>query len=668
MMRTSASALRNSLARRLSTSAYDPHALLHSSRIPTSHFQDSLPKLGVPKLEDTLKRFLYSAEPVVSAEALAEATALAAEFGKGEGAALQARLVAADAAKYSSYISEPWFDMYLRDRRPLLLNHNPQLTFKDEPSAERATQVGRAARLVHASATFLRTLEAGVLAPDVFHTNPKRSKTPWWPEVMRLLPRRVSFYGAAATGAYPLDMSQYANLFRSTRLPRAGRDELVVAAATRHIAVQRGGRVWKVPVLDADGGTLPLARLHASLQAVVDAADAAAAGAPAADGVGLLTTAGRDEWTAMRSALEASPTSAASLSEIDGALFMVNLDDAAPEGVHDTCLSMLMGNGTDRWFDKSFQLVVTANGKAALNFEHAWGDGVSVLRYCDEVHAAAADLPVVGDAELSALRSTAVPAAEAPEELSFEVPPEVADGIQRQRAAFDATVGGVDLCTVMTDAISSPVLKTRKVSPDGAMQMAFQLAHVRLKGYNASTYESASTSAFKHGRTETIRSATPESAAFAAAFCDANASREAKEGALRAAVKNHSRITKEALMGEGMDRHLFALRALAAADGATPKFFESEAYATLSKIILSTSTLSSPALESGGFGPVNADCYGIGYRINDEGAGAQVMTYDRDSRGFAEHLAGAMADMRAVLDGGEADTPIQTAYDTKDSS
>ena len=78
----------SALSRRLSTSAYDPHALLHSSRIPTSHFQDSLPKLGVPKLEDTLKRFLYSAEPVVSAEALAEATALAAEFGKGEGAVL----------------------------------------------------------------------------------------------------------------------------------------------------------------------------------------------------------------------------------------------------------------------------------------------------------------------------------------------------------------------------------------------------------------------------------------------------------------------------------------------------------------------------------------------------------------------------------------------------
>ena len=45
-------------------------------------------------------------------------------------------------------------------------------------------------------------------------------------ELVRLLPRSVSFYGAAAVGAYPLDMSQYDNLFRSTRLPGAERDAL----------------------------------------------------------------------------------------------------------------------------------------------------------------------------------------------------------------------------------------------------------------------------------------------------------------------------------------------------------------------------------------------------------------------------------------------------------
>lgn len=29
---------------------------------------------------------------------------------------------------------------------------------------------------------------------------------------------------------------------------------------------------------------------------------------------------------------------------------------------------------------------MTENGKAAVNFEHSWGDGVAVLRYFDEIY------------------------------------------------------------------------------------------------------------------------------------------------------------------------------------------------------------------------------------------------------------------------------------------
>ena len=38
-----------------------------------------------------------------------------------------------------------------------------------------------------------------------------------------------------------------------------------------------------------------------------------------------------------------------------------------------------------RWFDKSFSLILDKNGKACVNFEHSWGDGVAVLRYFNEV-------------------------------------------------------------------------------------------------------------------------------------------------------------------------------------------------------------------------------------------------------------------------------------------
>ena len=172
--------------------------LLHSSRIPTLHFQDSLPKLPVPTLKATLKRLLTSAEPLVSAAELAETHRLVADFEYGgAGERLQAQLIAKDQLRYSSFISEPWFDMYrtdidptpapapararapapalaraptltryLTDRAPLLLNYNPALCFHDDPGAA-GSQVGRAARLVHASMTFLRTLETGHLEPDI---------------------------------------------------------------------------------------------------------------------------------------------------------------------------------------------------------------------------------------------------------------------------------------------------------------------------------------------------------------------------------------------------------------------------------------------------------------------------------------------------------------------
>jgi len=242
--------MRKSARRGLSSGAQ----LLHRSRLPTLHFQDSLPKMPIPALQNTLDRFIYFAQPLVSDDELLLAQRAVYAFAAAEGPALQEALIESDKARYSSYISQPWFDMYLSDRSPLLLNFNPQLTFQDEPA--RPSQTNRAARLCHSAGLFLKTLEAGVLEPDIFHTNPARSKHPLWPEAIRLAPRSVAFYAAAATGAYALDMSQYANLFRSTRVPKPGRDELRTASDSRHIVVQRGGSLWAVDLFDATGATV----------------------------------------------------------------------------------------------------------------------------------------------------------------------------------------------------------------------------------------------------------------------------------------------------------------------------------------------------------------------------------------------------------------------------
>ena len=103
-------------------------------------------------------------------------------------------------------------------------------------------------------------------------------------------------------------------------------------------------------------------------------------------------------------------------------------------------------------------------------------------------------------------------------------------------------------------------------------------------------------------------------------------------------------------MGQGMDRHIFALNALAESQGLQPALLHCAAVQKLRHIILSTSTLASEIIVGGGFGPVNDDCYAIGYGIRDLGCRAQVMSYGRDSQGFIDCLEQGMRDMRDVLE------------------
>lgn len=118
-------------------------ASISNSLIPTFHFQDSLPRLPVPKLEKTLEKYLYFTQPLVSAAEHAATKEAVAVFAANEGPKLQFALEMADKSNaHTSYISEFWYDMYLKNRDPFPLNLTPQLTWKatEDPLKERQVQ------------------------------------------------------------------------------------------------------------------------------------------------------------------------------------------------------------------------------------------------------------------------------------------------------------------------------------------------------------------------------------------------------------------------------------------------------------------------------------------------------------------------------------------------
>ena len=78
-----------------------------------------------------------------------------------------------------------------------------------------------------------------------------------------------------------------------------------------------------------------------------------------------------------------------------------------------------------------------------------------------------------------------------------------------------------------------------------------QAAYYLQNGQTAASYESCSTSAFKHGRTETIRPATLETKAFSEAIAQSQLPSNAElKKLIMKCSEVHGNLTKEAAMGK----------------------------------------------------------------------------------------------------------------------
>lgn len=189
----------------------DDYQYLQRGQIPMLHFQRSLPRLKIPELNKTCERFLAAVEPLSQNKPAFENFVKCVDQFRttGTGPQLQKLLQEYDRQnKHTSYISLPWFDMYLRDRKPLPINYNPALVMKLDTKAEYNDQLTRTTNLVITSLRFMRSLRENVLDPEVYHLNPKKSDNDLYRNILKRTPEAISTYVSWAFKAFPLDMSQ----------------------------------------------------------------------------------------------------------------------------------------------------------------------------------------------------------------------------------------------------------------------------------------------------------------------------------------------------------------------------------------------------------------------------------------------------------------------------
>ena len=201
-------------------------------------------------------------------------------------------------------------------------------------------------------------------------------------------------------------------------------------------------------------------------------------------------------------------------------------------------------------------------------------------------------------------------------------------------------------------------MKEWRLSPDAFAQLAFQLAHVRTKGFVGATYESIATRQFKHGRTEAMRVVTKEILTFVAAMQSRTASTTEKLAAIRAAADKHVARARECQEGKAPEQHLWELQLIQKRRGAelgvteNLAFFQSPGWLKLRHDYLSTSSVQSDLIRQFGFGSTSTDCIGVGYAVRSESFGAYLCTPKPGAQHmirFAENLHQVMREMGTLL-------------------
>uniref|UniRef100_A0A7N5JKW6 Carnitine O-acetyltransferase n=1 Tax=Ailuropoda melanoleuca TaxID=9646 RepID=A0A7N5JKW6_AILME len=527
--------------------------------------QDSLPRLPVPALQQSLDRYLQALQPIVSEEEWAQTKQLVEEFqtAGGVGERLQKGLERR-ARKTENWLSEWWLKTaYLQYRQPLVIYSSPGVALPKQDFVDLQGQLRFAAKFIEGVLDFKAMVDNETLPVEYL-------------------------------GGKPLCMNQYYQILSSCRVPGPKQDTVISFSKTKkpsmHITVVHNYQFFELDVYHSDGTPLTSDQIFVQLEKIWNSSLQTNK-----EPVGILTSNHRNSWAKAYNTLIKDKVNRESVRSIQKSIFTLCLDAPMPRVSDDVYRNhvagqMLHGGGAklnsgNRWFDKTLQFIVAEDGSCGLVYEHAAAEGPPIIALVDHV------IEFTKKPEL--VRSPMVPLP-MPKKLRFNITPEIKSDIEKAKQNLSIMIQDLDIMVMLFHHFGKDFPKSEKLSPDAFIQMALQLAYYRIYKQACATYESASLRMFHLGRTDTIRSASMDSLAFVRAMDDPSVSEHQKVELLRKAVHAHRAYADQAIRGEAFDRHLLGLKLQAIEDLVSmPDIFMDTSYAIAMHFNLSTSQVGS---------------------------------------------------------------------------
>ncbi|XP_036837362.1 carnitine O-palmitoyltransferase 1, liver isoform-like isoform X2 [Oncorhynchus mykiss] len=597
-------------------------------------FQTSLPQLPLPSVKDTINRYLESAHPLMDDEQYLRMEGLAKDFEKGLGPKLQWYLKL-KSWWATNYVSDWWEEyIYLRGRGPIMVNSN-YYAMDFLYVFPTSLQAARAGNAIHAIMLYRRMLDRAQIKPLMLQNT------------------------------IPMCSAQYERMFNTSRIPGVDTDTIQHMQDSRHIVVYHRGRYFKVPMF-YDGKVLSPRAVEQQMERIL--ADPSEP-QPGEECLAALTAGDRVPWAEAREAYLRQGRNQQALDTVEKAAFFVTLDDTEQRykaedpvrSLDSYAKSLLHGKCYDRWFDKSFNLIVFRNGTMGLNAEHSWADAPIIGHLWE--HVLSMDPVKLGYTEEGHCKGNPHPSLPGPQRLQWNIPAECQTAIASSLTVAKALADDVDSHIIPFNCFGKGLIKKCRTSPDAFIQIALQLAHFRDKGRFCLTYEASMTRMFREGRTETVRSCTVETCAFARSMVEDNP-RELRLKLLKEAATRHQQLYRLAMTGGGIDRHLFCLYVVSKYLGEDSAFLK-EVLSEPWRLSTSQTPLQQVELfdlarhpeyvsSGGGFGPVADDGYGVSYIILGENLinfhiSSKHSSPETDSHRFGNLIKQAMLDILALF-------------------
>ncbi|TKR69876.1 hypothetical protein L596_021969 [Steinernema carpocapsae] len=490
-------------------------------------FNDLLPWLFVPNLNNTVDKYLTTVKPIYSDEKYKEVVKYAEEFKKTVGPQLQKKLWMKWLVS-KNYVSDWWKEIVYMRYRSSLINTNvgcADVIYQKTTSI----QAARAANVTLIRLQFCReTFVKQCLKPITL-------------------------------GGIPLCANQYTDYHRSLRVPGKVSDEMVRLPEARHVVVFCKGCWYKVNIFHGRRLLRP-AEFERVLQNIIDKTPEPL---DHEEHLSALTAGPRPLWARIRTNKFGHGLNRESLADIENALEIIFLDDEdrfydendTSKYDHEYARA-LHGNGYQLWCDKPSVYIFSKNGRFSSNAEHSVVDAMiyvhirEYVKYQEEfVHPYTKDGHCTGEIEV-------VPSAE---RLLWDLDTETKSAIDEAYSVSKNLAEDFENASIVFHDFGKNFVKKVKVSPDAFIQMALQMAYYKDQGKFELTYEPAVMRLFKDGRTETVRSCSMESCAFVKSMNDDKSTDTERLELLKKACDYHQDYYRHAMVGHGVDRHLFAL-------------------------------------------------------------------------------------------------------------